>query len=316
MSVLTSDVQTDEGAAVRAGREVVPPDLPPGYTELNNQREVNWWMHREVENVGNRTTILETSQRQQDERIYALEQATPEVPDVDGGDWDKDLEAYAKKEYVDLQDDALSERIRVVENDYTTTDEFNLLFTRTKDNAKGIEANAVLISKNAGEIQGLQEGFDAAVIAAQEGADKLEIELQSYVKKDELPEAPPEVNLSEVACPRPASLRELAVWAGQEQVAPEQDRGGRIGWAYRSKGDGTKAHWDLWSQDRTASAPCGSRTYCRLHVLDQRQWQGAAPAAGLHPAQKRRQRCQRHLPQPHQLPRHPLRIGSWSTSRC
>lgn len=267
MTVMTSDVQTDEGAAVRAGREVVPPDLPPGYTELNNQREVNWWMHREVENVANRTTVLETSQRQQDERIYALEQApTPEVP---GGDWDKDLEALATKEelaYVNEQlqaadaaiqeayqkdDQHLAERIRVVENDYTTTDDFNNLFRRTKDNASAIEANASVIAKHTGEIQDLQEGFDAAVIAAQEGAENLEIELQSYVKKSELPEAPPEVNLAEVAyATARVSEKELAVWAGQKQVAPEQDRGGRIGWAYRSKGDGTKAHWNLWSQDR------------------------------------------------------------------
>ena len=49
------------------------------------------------------------------------------------------------------------------------------------------------------------------------------------------------------------SDKERAVWAGQKQVAPEPDPSGSIGWAYRSAGDGTKAHWTLWSQDRDAA---------------------------------------------------------------
>ena len=36
----------------------------------------------------------------------------------------------------------------------------------------------------ASDIQSLQEGFDEAVLAAQEGAENIEIELQSYAKKD------------------------------------------------------------------------------------------------------------------------------------
>jgi len=36
-----------------------------------------------------------------------------------------------------------------------------------------------------GEIQGLQDAFDTAVLAAQEGAENLNIELQSYIKKDD-----------------------------------------------------------------------------------------------------------------------------------
>lgn len=142
MSVMTSDVMTDDGAAVRAGRELVPPDLPPGYTELINQREVNWWIHREVENVANRTTVLEGSQRQQDERIYALEQASPEVPEGPVGD--------VTKEYVDAQDAALDERLKVVEFDYTTTDELNAVNDR--------------VTRNTGEIQDLQAVIPEAFV--------------------------------------------------------------------------------------------------------------------------------------------------------
>ena len=270
----TAMVETTEEVARRAGRTATPPDLPPGYTDLKNQREVNWWQHRETENVANRTTKLEQHQVQQDERIYALENA---VPDVDGGGFDKDLEAYAKKEYVDLQDGALDERLKDVEVDYTTTYELNAVNSR--------------VTKNSKEITALQEGFDAALLAAQEGADNLQIELQSYASKEELGfvdaqykladekileasqeadttlrgmidantkaieeiEIPdvPDVDLTEVVSSTARiSEKETMVWAGQKQMAPVPDPSGSIGWSYTSAGDGTKANWTLWSQDR------------------------------------------------------------------
>ena len=47
-----------------------------------------------------------------------------------------------------------------------------------EDRVKGDEALA-------GQISALQEGFDAAIIAGQEGAENINIELQSYLKKDD-----------------------------------------------------------------------------------------------------------------------------------
>lgn len=184
MGVTTQEVETTEAAARRAGREVIPPDLPPGYTDLKNQREVNWWQHRETENVANRTTKLEQHQVQQDQRIYDLENRAPDIDgidvDLDGyatEDWVLEQVAYnvdglATQEHVDLQDAALDERLKVVEFDYTTTHELNAVNSR--------------VTRNTKEIVNLQEGFDAVVIAGQEGADKLQIELQSYATKAEL----------------------------------------------------------------------------------------------------------------------------------
>lgn len=160
-STTTAMVETTEAVARRAGREVVPPDLPPGYTDLRNQREVNWWQHRETENVANRTTKLEQHQIQQDERIFALENAE--------GPGEIDLEGYATTEQLQAVDD----RLKDVEVDYTTTTELNAVNSR--------------VTKNSKEITELQEGFDAALLAAQEGADNLQIELQSYAKKENTP---------------------------------------------------------------------------------------------------------------------------------
>ena len=61
----------------------------------------------------------------------------------------------------------------VVENDYTTTDDFNLLNDKVTQNKK--------------DIASLGEAFDTAVLAAQDGAEALEIELQSYAKKEDIP---------------------------------------------------------------------------------------------------------------------------------
>ena len=57
---------------------------------------------------------------------------------------------------------------------------------------KSDTALATSIGENAEDIKGLQSAFDTAVIAAQEGAENLEIELQSYAKKEDIPE---DVNL-------------------------------------------------------------------------------------------------------------------------
>lgn len=64
--------------------------------------------------------------------------------------------------------------IAAINKDYTTTEEFNTL-------------NGT-VSQNKKDIASLGDAFDTAVLAAQEGADKLEIELQSYAKKEDLPE--------------------------------------------------------------------------------------------------------------------------------
>ena len=249
----TEDVETVEGSTRSSLRDVIPPEIPAGWTDLVNQREVNWWLHREVENVANRTTINEQQLRDQAERIYDLENVEPPViPEVD-------LSGYA------------------------TT--------------KELDAANVKISGNTTEIVGLQEGFDAALLAAQEGSENLTIELQSYAKKEdtatkeelafvdgqykladenilkasqqadtalgELIEANttaieaiqipdvPDIDLREtVYSAARVSHLETLVWAGQNQAPPSPDPTGSIGWHYTSAGDGTKAYWTLWSQDR------------------------------------------------------------------
>ena len=175
MLITTEDVQTTDGSPqAREAYAVIPPDLPAGWTELTTQRETNWWLFRETENVANRTTIVEQRSSNNTDRIYALEQ---------NGLPPEQLEGLASVEYVDEQDGALSARIKAVEQDYTTAAEFSTQVQRITDNKKAIEANSSLIAGNTGEISGLQECFDAAVTAAQEGAENLTIELQSYAKK-------------------------------------------------------------------------------------------------------------------------------------
>ena len=249
----TEDVETVEGSTRSSLRDVIPPEIPAGWTDLVNQREVNWWLHREVENVANRTTINEQQLRDQAERIYDLENVEPPViPEVD-------LSGYA------------------------TT--------------KELDAANVKISGNTTEIVGLQEGFDAALLAAQEGSENLTIELQSYAKKEDtatkeelafvdgqykladenilkasqqadtalgeliaanttaieaiqIPDVP-DIDLREtVYSAARVSHLETLVWAGQNQAPPSPDPTGSIGWHYTSAGDGTKAYWTLWSQDR------------------------------------------------------------------
>lgn len=164
-STTTEDVETIEGAARQGLRDVIPPEIPAGWTELANQREVNWWLHREVENVANRTTVVEKQQRDQAERIYDLENIEPPViPEVD-------LSGYATTVYVNDADKVISDRLQIVEQDYTTTAELNAANSRISGNSK--------------EIEGLQSGFDAALLAAQEGSENLTIELQSYAKKED-----------------------------------------------------------------------------------------------------------------------------------
>ena len=164
-STTTEDVETIEGATRLGLRDVIPPEIPAGWTELANQREVNWWLHREVENVANRTTVVEKQQRDQAERIYDLENIEPPViPEVD-------LSGYATTVYVNDADKVISDRLQIVEQDYTTTAELNAANSRISGNSK--------------EIEGLQSGFDAALLAAQEGSENLTIELQSYAKKED-----------------------------------------------------------------------------------------------------------------------------------
>lgn len=59
--------------------------------------------------------------------------------------------------------------ISAISNDYTTTDEYNGLIARVGGNEK--------------DIDDLQTGFDAALLAAKEGAENIEIEFQSTAKK-------------------------------------------------------------------------------------------------------------------------------------
>ena len=98
-----------------------------------------------------------------------------------------DLTDYAKTEYVDAADDQLKTEVG------SAAALANSAMEKATANTKAIEEipeggesyDDTAIKK---EISDLQGAFDTAVIAAQEGAEQLEIELQSYAKKEDLPE--------------------------------------------------------------------------------------------------------------------------------
>ena len=90
----------------------------------------------------------------------------------------QDVNWFIEGEISDIKED-----LGMLLNDYTTTDDFNLLNKKVKENTENIES--------------LQGGFDDAVLAAQKGAENLTIELQSYAKKDELPPAYDDSELKE-----------------------------------------------------------------------------------------------------------------------
>ena len=84
-------------------------------------------------------------------------------------------------------DSALDERIKVLEDAPPveipeTPDAPDLTPYVTKTELEVVDKKT---RTNATDIEGLQEGFDAALIAAQEGSEKLSIELQGYAKKSE-----------------------------------------------------------------------------------------------------------------------------------
>ena len=98
-----------------------------------------------------------------------------------------DLTDYAKTEYVDAADDQLKTEVG------SAAAMANSAMEKATANTKAIEEipeggesyDDTAIKK---EISDLQGAFDTAVLAAQEGAEQLEIELQSYAKKEDLPE--------------------------------------------------------------------------------------------------------------------------------
>ena len=98
-----------------------------------------------------------------------------------------DLTDYAKTEYVDAADDQLKTEVG------SAAAMANSAMEKATANTKAIEEipeggesyDDTAIKK---EISDLQGAFDTAVIAAQDGAEQLEIELQSYAKKEDLPE--------------------------------------------------------------------------------------------------------------------------------
>ena len=92
-----------------------------------------------------------------------------------GGGAAPDLTGYAKTDYVDSADNALGALIAA-----------NTQAIEDIDIPEGGESYDDTEIKK--EVSDLQGAFDTAVIAAQEGAEKLEIELQSYAKKEDIPE--------------------------------------------------------------------------------------------------------------------------------
>lgn len=83
-----------------------------------------------------------------------------------------DLDGYAKTDYVDSADQALNTLIAA-----------NAQAIEDIDISEGGESYDDTAIKN--DIADLQGAFDTAVLAAQEGAENLEIDLQSYAKKED-----------------------------------------------------------------------------------------------------------------------------------
>lgn len=102
------------------------------------------------------------------------------VPENPSEPIDINLDGYATIEYSDAGDNALQAQVDKEKADREVVDETlqKLIELEARDRAAGDDA----LSKEVGD---LQKGFDTAVLAAQEGADNLNIELQSYLKKDD-----------------------------------------------------------------------------------------------------------------------------------
>lgn len=187
----TTEVVTK--ALARSGPEITPEqirladDAQPDKNKVYTQRDYN----ESVSGGGGggvapdlkdyaKTDYVDSADNALGALIAANTQAIEDIEIPEGG-IAPDLDGYAKTEYVDAGDAALDGKIAqvakdldAVENDYTTTDEFNTLNSKVSQNKK--------------DIASLGDAFDTAVLAAQEGADKLEIELQSYAKKEDIPE--------------------------------------------------------------------------------------------------------------------------------
>lgn len=88
-----------------------------------------------------------------------------------------DLDGYAKTDYVDSADQALNTLIAA-----------NAQAIEDIDIPEGGESYDDTAIKE--ELSDLQTAFDTAVLAAQGGAENLEIELQSYAKKEDIPPSP------------------------------------------------------------------------------------------------------------------------------
>lgn len=84
--------------------------------------------------------------------------------------------------------------------------------------------------------------------------EELGAELSPYAEKEWVQDWFVSINDFEEAAYSAARIseKETLVWAGQKQAPPIPSDSGSIGWAYKSAGDGTKAFWALWSQDRDA----------------------------------------------------------------
>ena len=109
-----------------------------------------------------------------------------------GGGPAPDLSEYAKTKYVDEGDAANAAAIVAEANARDTADKANLgLIEANKKAIEAIEIPEGGESYDDAEIKqdisDLQDAFDTAVAAAQEGAENLTIELQSYAKKTEIP---------------------------------------------------------------------------------------------------------------------------------
>ena len=117
--------------------------------------------------------------------------SVPDSPSTPGEPGNINLDGYATEDFVKTHvgDTALvlSKNINTVTRNLAEEannrrrgdeDVRTEIEAEVKDRATGDEALA-------GQISDLQEGFDAAIIAGQEGAENINLELQSYLKKDE-----------------------------------------------------------------------------------------------------------------------------------
>lgn len=242
----------------------------PSLGDLQFQKDYNHWVYGSMANDSHRIDLIE--EREKDYAVRSWVQswvAQYYAPhDHKHPELSVDLTGYATESWVVGQDfitaedlgtemEPYADKVWVQDQGYLTADD--LPEGGGSVDLTGYALKSEIPTDNKELVNGA--GYMSAADFLQAGflngyATEAWVGQQGYITAADLPE-PPEgggsVDLTEmVYSTARVSDKETLVWAGQNQAKPVPDSSGSIGWAYRSAGDGTKAHWTLWSQDREA----------------------------------------------------------------